>query len=213
VIEPPLGEPSFGITLFGNGIDFTNNLLLAIERMGQNGLGREAIRFSPEVYSGKRLIYKDGIVYGKPFVMSLAEHIAERPRSAKRWKVSFLTPTRIVHGGRIMRAFSLAGVVSSLIRRLSLIISLHQDPAFNLKLPALEEFIGGVDVLEDNTKAVQYEGYSSRQGRRLRLQGFTGDIILSGGGEELWALLVAGEIIHVGKGTSFGFGTYKIEEV
>ncbi|MEO0181120.1 MAG: CRISPR system precrRNA processing endoribonuclease RAMP protein Cas6 [candidate division WOR-3 bacterium] len=213
VIEPPLDGESFRIILLGKGTQFFNNLLLAVERMGQNGLGRERFRFSPVVFSGGFQVYKDGVITAKPIIMSIGDYIAARMRPKGKWAISFKTPTRIVHNGSLMKRFSPEGVISSLIRRLSLLIRIHEEPRVNLGLPPTEELLEGLNVLRDETHPVQHESFSGRQRKRLRLQGFMGDVVLSGGSRELWDLLIAGEIIHVGKGTSFGFGTYRIEEV
>jgi len=213
LIEPPIDGLSFHVTLLGRGVEFYNNILLAIERMGQNGLGNMRFRFLPEIFSGGFLVYKEGKLTAKPLVMTLDSYIASRIRPGDKWALSFKTPTRIIHEGRLARRFTPLGLVASLIRRLDLLMKIHQEPGFNLGFPTEEKILEGVRIVEDRTYPVQHTSYSGRQKEKLRLQGFMGDVILSGGGKELWALLVAGEIVHVGKGTSFGFGTYKIEEV
>lgn len=43
--------------------------------------------------------------------------------------------------------------------------------------------------------------------------GFVGEIIFEGEIEPFMPLLKAGEILHVGKGTSFGLGKYRILEI
>lgn len=213
LIEPPLDGESFHITLLGKGTQFFNNLLLAVERMGQNGLGKMRLRFSPMVFSGGFQVYNDGVITAKPIIISVSDYIAARIRPRDKWAISFKTPARIIHGGRLMRRFSPEGVISSLIRRLSLLVNIHEESNEKLGLPPLEEILRGLEVLKDGTYPVQHESYSGRQKERLRLQGFMGDVVLSGGNQELWDLLIAGEIVHVGKGTSFGFGTYMIKEV
>jgi len=213
LIEPPLDGISFGIVLLGRGADFYNNTLLAIEKMGQSGLGRMRFRFSPEVFSGGFLVYKQGKLMAKPLYMTIDDYIASRIRPSEKWVLSFKTPTRVIHKGRLARRFTATGVVASLIRRLELLTNLHQEPGFSLKLPPEKNLFEGLSVVEDRTYPVQHTSYSGRQKGKLRLQGFMGDVVLSGGNELLWNLLVAGEIIHAGKGTSFGFGTYKIQEV
>ncbi len=213
LVEPPLDAPSFQITLFGKGIEFYNNTLLAIERTGQNGIGKMRFRFSPEVFSGGFLVYENGKLMAKPLIMTIDDYIASRIRPTDKWLLSFKTPTRVIHKGRLARRFTLTGVVASLIRRIDLLTSLHQEPGFSLRLPPAKDLFEGLSVIEDRTYPVQHTSYSGRQKEKLRLQGFMGDVVLSGWNKVLWNLLVAGEIIHVGKGTSFGFGTYKIQEV
>ena len=57
---------------------------------------------------------------------------------------------------------------------------------------------------------VHVERYSSRRDSRMILKGLVGEIFLDDVPEEVKGLLLAGELIHVGKNTSFGFGRYEI---
>jgi CRISPR/Cas system endoribonuclease Cas6 (RAMP superfamily) len=42
---------------------------------------------------------------------------------------------------------------------------------------------------------------------------FVGDIAFEGNIEPFMSLIKAGEVLHVGKGTGFGLGKYKIDKV
>jgi CRISPR/Cas system endoribonuclease Cas6 (RAMP superfamily) len=45
----------------------------------------------------------------------------------------------------------------------------------------------------------------------MKLGGFTGEIEYAGGAiEEFMPLVIAGEMLHVGAGTSFGLGKYDV---
>ena len=44
----------------------------------------------------------------------------------------------------------------------------------------------------------------------MKLWGLEGEAVFEGVGEELFTLLLAGEITHIGKNTSFGFGRYRL---
>ena len=44
----------------------------------------------------------------------------------------------------------------------------------------------------------------------MKLGGFVGSITFEGNMREFMPYLLAGEILHVGKGTGFGLGKYKI---
>ena len=52
--------------------------------------------------------------------------------------------------------------------------------------------------------------YSSTQDRKVALRGVKGDMELSELPQELLPVLLAGEILHIGKNTSFGFGRYRV---
>lgn len=52
--------------------------------------------------------------------------------------------------------------------------------------------------------------YSSTQESRIKLRGITGEMLLDDMPEECLEWLLAGELTHIGKNTSFGFGKYTL---
>ncbi len=71
----------------------------------------------------------------------------------------------------------------------------------------------GVAIKESTLKWYDWERYSTRQDTRMKMGGFVGEITFEGNIEPFMPLLKAGEILHVGKGTSFGLGKYEIVEI
>ncbi len=67
-----------------------------------------------------------------------------------------------------------------------------------------------VKVKESNLIWVDWERYSNRQEEKMKMGGFTGSAAFGGDFEEFSQLILIGEQIHVGKGTSFGLGKYEI---
>jgi len=56
-----------------------------------------------------------------------------------------------------------------------------------------------------------WERYSNRQQTSMRLGGFVGEIEYRGEAiKDYLPLIAAGELLHVGAGTSFGLGKYEI---
>ena len=54
---------------------------------------------------------------------------------------------------------------------------------------------------------------SFRKNRKLILMGIEGTLVFSNVEVETLELLLAGELIHIGKNTSFGFGKYKLNQI
>ena len=52
--------------------------------------------------------------------------------------------------------------------------------------------------------------YSSRKDQKMPLRGISGEFILGSIPDQCWPYLVAGEVLHIGKNTSFGYGKYRI---
>src|SRR4030067_120282 len=83
--------------------------------------------------------------------------------------------------------------------------------------PSEWDFKGIIEIAKDVKVKKQaltwhdWERYSTRQDTRMKMGGFVGNISFEGNIEPFMQLIKAGEILHVGKGTSFGLGKYRIE--
>ena len=69
-----------------------------------------------------------------------------------------------------------------------------------------------VKVEESKLRWHDWERYSARQDARMALGGFVGRVTFTGLLAPWLPVLRLGEILHVGKGTAFGLGRYRIEE-
>jgi hypothetical protein len=58
---------------------------------------------------------------------------------------------------------------------------------------------------------VDWERYSARQDTRMTLGGFLGTATFEGDLAPFAPFLRVGEVVHVGKGTAFGLGRYRME--
>ena len=52
--------------------------------------------------------------------------------------------------------------------------------------------------------------YSSTQDSRVYLRGMEGRVVFDAISEEYLPYVLAGELLHIGKNTSFGFGRYRL---
>ena len=97
------------------------------------------------------------------------------------------------------------------MRRLSLLSYFHcgDDPA-DWDFKGIIEQAKGVTVKTRNLKWYDWERYSARQDTKLKMGGFIGEISFEGDIGPFMPLIKAGEVLHVGKGTGFGLGKYKL---
>ncbi|RKY57915.1 MAG: hypothetical protein DRP95_06470, partial [Candidatus Latescibacterota bacterium] len=102
-------------------------------------------------------------------------------------------------------------LVRSLLRRISLLSYFHCGRELDLDFRGLIDRAGEVEVVDRGLRWHDWERYSGRQKVRMRLGGFVGSVCFRGDLGEFWPLLVLGQEVHVGKGTSFGLGWYRIE--
>ena len=127
-------------------------------------------------------------------------------------KLSFLSPTRILYNGHLTLDLEFHIFIRNLLRRLALLSYFHcgEDPSawdFKGLIGQAEQ----VKVKEHRLQWHDWERYSGRQDTRMKMGGFVGKITFEGIIEPFIQLIRAGEVLHVGKGTAFGLGQYRIE--
>jgi hypothetical protein len=133
------------------------------------------------------------------------------PRSALR--VCFLSPTRIRIDGAPQSAPRFDLLIRSLLRRISMLVSTHGAGEFAVDYKGLIQRAGEVGIRSSNLRWWDFERYSNRQQRKMKMGGFVGEIEYEGDPEifsEFLPLLLVGEILHIGSSTTFGLGLYKI---
>ena len=80
----------------------------------------------------------------------------------------------------------------------------------SLDFKGLIEEAKNITIKEENLHWQDWERYSNRQETMMKMGGFIGSVTFEGDFEPFAPFLLLGEYIHVGKGTSFGLGKYKI---
>lgn len=75
---------------------------------------------------------------------------------------------------------------------------------------ALLDLAETVRLREDATRWYDWERYSSRQDRRMRLGGLVGEALFEGELAPFLPLLTMGSWVNIGKGTTFGLGRFRL---
>ncbi|GAB4390152.1 MAG: hypothetical protein Kow0025_20240 [Thermodesulfovibrionales bacterium] len=226
IIEPPEerrqaykpgDELLFGLILVGKAISYTSYFIHSFDALGAIGLGKGRARFKlKRVTSGGSTIYDPQERRVHPVsVLSLDVNNVDPAQTGKRQRVSltFETPTRIKHNGRLTIDMEFHHLVRSLLRRLALLGYFHcgLDPDTWDFAGLIRRAIEVRTTLRD-LKWLDWERYSIRQGTRMRMGGFLGRIAFEGDLSPFLDILKAGEILHVGKGATFGLGKYRLEQ-
>lgn len=220
VIEPPEDDRtripagdrlSFGLILIGRALAHVPYFILAFEQMAEQGLGSGRARFR---LTG---VKQDGEQFYDPESATLRSALSSRELLASSSPTAdcslltlrFLTPTRIVHQGRICRRPQFSVLVRSLLRRVSLLSHFHDEPeeVEHDRLTAEAEKVRLTDAVMAGD---DWRHFSRRQQRLVEREGVTGWVRYEGELGQFLPLLRAGEVLHVGKGTSFGMGKYEL---
>ncbi len=229
VIEPPEGSRqlylpgdtfSFGLVLIGRATNYFAYFIYTFRLMGERGIGRGRGRFTlEEIYSlspdrSEKLIYdSESNAFSSELSVMKASDLLLPDAVDNSVNISFLTPTRIKSKGELSADLTFDLLVRSLLRRLSLLSYFHCGVELDLDYRELIGRAGAVSVVESDLRWYDWERYSHRQGGRMKLGGFVGDISFEGEIKEFMPILTLGEWLHVGKGTSFGLGKYRVLEV
>lgn len=215
---------SFDMTVIGRAIQWTPYLVMAAQRMGDLGIGKgrgtfdveRVLSLDPQGDPWEEL-YSDGTLRLPEKKLCLTQsHDNASVFAQNRAVFQFLTPLRLVSQGEPVRRPDFHVLMATLLRRLENLHKFHgesEDPEdLGLPVPALLERARLVRVAENRTRWFDWERYSHRQGRKMRLGGLVGDVIYEGDLKPFAPYLSAGRWIQVGKGTSFGLGRYDFED-
>lgn len=237
-VEPPLnaqhhygvGETlRWSITLFADGLALIPYILLAVQTLEEEGLGkalpqpdrswqrgRLAVETIAAVHPWKaqrQVLYQRGTrVVATPALPITAHDVTERVAAlrSERIDIEFLTPTRLIDDQRLVHRPVFRPFFQRLVERLSA-LSHHfaSAPLFDAK--SLLATGLDVQVIEDRTRWVELQSYSTRQRRSTPTGGFVGSVSFVGNLRSALPPLVWGELVHVGKDAVKGNGWYTIQ--
>jgi hypothetical protein len=133
-------------------------------------------------------------------------------RGNPRLEIRFLTPTRIIDRGRIVHQPYFRPLFQRLMERLSALSREFSDTPLDeglkYRLIGLAE---GVELVEDETRWVELESYSTRRRAKSPIGGFVGTAVYQASD---WApflpWLIWGTVTHVGKDAVKGNGWYEV---
>ncbi len=242
VIEPPLEEKtlytpdetlSFRLILIGRATRYLPYFIYAFQELGKSGIGRGRGKFSlEEVFhigkDGQKSIYHINRGNLLPCETSLIDLKEAIENSLTSWnslkilpelKIRFLTPTRIKYQRHLVGKPEFHIIIRQLLRRIFLLWYYHCDEPVDDVLSSLKDYhqrlikrAAAVETVNEDLRWNDWERYSHRQRARMRLGGFTGEITYSRVSEHFLPFLRAGELLHIGKGTTFGLGKFQIEK-
>lgn len=203
----------FQLILFGKTAVYFNLFLQAIHMLGMNGLGKHASRFQiADIRNTNGEPVLDGMdVHMEKYQVKQIEDYVERRMETLKGdvpaKIVFETPLTVKYNGEFLQEFNMDAIVRSVKRRIYMLDcfeGIDGGDAFDQDylLPVIRR-------QEVEKRAVKR--FSSRKQSAMYLKGIQGTIELEQIEPDTLELLLAGELIHIGKNTSFGFGKYRME--
>ncbi|MBE5924756.1 MAG: CRISPR system precrRNA processing endoribonuclease RAMP protein Cas6 [Lachnospiraceae bacterium] len=213
-------ELSFNLILFGKSIVYLSQYLNAFYALGRSGLGRNKSKFEVvEVQNSVGLPILDGTnVYMERYkVETLGNYINYRRKKLLEngnisgddcgsFSIRFNNPLTVKYHGNFIKEFSVDAVVKALIRRLYILQCFEE-----IESDLIDWYPKTLPVMKDEEHYdVSIKRHSNRKKSDIVLKGIEGKMTIEKVSPVLLNLLLAGEITHIGKNTSFGFGGYII---
>lgn len=124
--------------------------------------------------------------------------------------ISFLTPLRLRFDGHITDKIEFHILIRNLLRRISSLSYFHCGEKLGLDFKGLIEKAKTVKQAVSDIEWFDWKRYSTRQEEWMALGGVIGTVSYEGNMSDFMLFLKFGEYVHVGKGTSFGLGMYRI---
>lgn len=227
IIEPPLENGrhykvgdylSFSVIIIGNAIKYLPYFIYTFHQCGKNGIGKGRGRFTLKTVSkGEEIIYSDDreevkIVSNE--TIEIPEEIDFNCREVSQVELNLITPVRIKHERRFVSRLDFNVLVKALLFRLNFLHYFHveqREPQWDYK--KIIEMAKLIMVKEDKTYWRDWTRYSTRQDTKMKLGGICGKITYNGKIKPFLPYLKAAEVLHIGKGTSFGLGKIMIERI
>lgn len=221
---PPHTPIELELLLFGKILLSLPYFIFALERMGNTGLGRARVPCRlvtvEAFHAGKTwLLYSPDDSTPKPadgfaetVALDLPSPLQPVPATYSRIRLTLLTPLRLIYQERLATALPFHVLIRQLLRRLALLSYFHcGGPAEGIPFREWIALAEQVRLTSQELQWFDWERYSSRQQTTMALGGLLGTVSYEGPIAPFLPLLKLGELIHVGKGTSFGLGRYTVE--
>lgn len=205
----PGQELQFNLLLLGNNIAYFGQYLQAFAMLGMYGIGRDRARFEVTAVanSGRETLVQVNNVYKENIkIKTVGDYVHSRIRKQPQAScLTFYTPLSVKYNGKMIERFDMEAIMTAASRRIYML-----DCFENIDLPMLDASNHIPVQLSETARNAHISRYSSTHDERITLSGIRGRAEIAQPDETALALLYAGELLHIGKNTSFGFGRYGV---
>ncbi len=207
----------FNLILFGKTIVYFTSFFTALYGLGSKGLGKAASKFrivsvtnscNMPIFDGKEINMK------RYEILKVSDYISYRKEQLKNDELAglkFPSPLSVKYRGEEIREFIPAAIIESACRRIYM-LDCFEGIESNIHDMSYIESLTIPESHAENHRYVSVRRYSNHQGSAMYLKGIEGELQMDTIDGDLLDILLAGELVHIGKNTSFGFGRYRVHE-
>ena len=211
----PGGTLRFDLLLFGQAADLAAYTVLAVERMARVGLGVRRVAFrlqkvealSPD--GSAQEVFRAGAPLSGARLSTALPPAAPLPEGEVTLRLE--TPLRIKLRDHLNDRPRFRDLAFNMLRRILELAHFHVPGAvidWNFR-PLLDQ-ADDVRITAADLAWHDWERFSQRQGTTMKLGGLVGTLTLAGDLAPFTTLLRIAEIVHVGKGATFGLGKVSV---
>lgn len=188
------------LTLFGCAAQDALSYIAAV-RLLLEGMQAKVLSVEAESPGGARTPVAGGDTPALPLLGAFDPSLPG-PLSPQSVSIRLLTPLKLVHDRRLLKSFTFAHLVRALMRRISSLAYYYEGAEPPLDYRWLSQQSEKVDATSCECRFITW-------GKRPA--GIIGNVTFRGELEPFHLLLQLGQATQLGKGASFGFGSYTIE--
>lgn len=200
----------FSMLLMGDVIVHAPHILEALIRFGEVGIGKNKVRFVVEKVENSRreiVFDKNGVNKSNFYPQLVDDYIKDRIGKSfpKKFQICFMTPWTQKYKGKFLQNFDGEAFAESIYRRVYLANCMEgNEISRNFAIPK------NIIVSGQEVKHREISRFSSTHNCKIDLKGLIGRFTLENVSQEFLPYVYAGELLHIGKNTSMGFGQYKV---
>lgn len=207
----------FYIILFGNTIIYFNQIYQALSILAEEGIGKNHAKYKivdirniegNSILDGKLINMNNYVVHMLYDYLVFRMVKTDNILNKKEAVMIFDTPTTLKYQNDFLMKFEVDAIISAIRRRIYMLDCFEGIESGILKFG---EDDGKLKICRQECHIMSVARYSTRKEKKIFLRGIKGYLALEGMTEEMWVLLLIGELIHIGKNTSFGFGRYHLK--
>ncbi len=206
----------FDLILFGKTIVYFHQYIEAFRALGKEGIGK---------YCSKYQIVSITDTRRKPFLAESCRSRKQHPlytlgdyakyrihqiqEKGSTNRLVFQTPLTLKYRNEFLKVFQMEAIWEAVQRRIYML------ECYEGMECSIYDYIWPHDqempiIREQVCRDIFVKRYSSTQNKKITLWGIKGYVQLDHIPEDLLLILAVGELTHIGKNTSFGFGKYRI---
>ena len=202
----------FNLLLLGKTIVYFNQYMQAICALGQQGIGKHHSRFQVVEVKNSRLqpmLSGNTLDMSKYEILTVADYVEHRMKQLEQKerqnRLVFDTPLTLKYQGEFLNQFRTEALFASADRRIYML-----DCFEGIENDCNGSVAEPLNILHQECRLQGVERYSGRKGEHMTLRGIIGSVDTEPMSDYQTRLLLAGELLHIGKNTSFGFGHYRV---